>query len=99
MTPANAYQLIEVGANALVAGSAVFGAKSYKDGELLCLFEVTASSQCLLQGGFCEFGEFVDIGTSTMVQLHSAPCTGQQALSVLPLLYHGEQGGGVSHGE
>lgn len=33
VTPANAYQLIDAGANALVAGSAVFGAKSYKDGE------------------------------------------------------------------
>ncbi|KAK9901247.1 hypothetical protein WJX75_002268 [Coccomyxa subellipsoidea] len=31
VTPANAYQLIDAGANALVAGSAVFGAKSYKD--------------------------------------------------------------------
>ncbi len=36
VTPANAYQLIDAGANALVAGSAVFGAKSYKDGELIC---------------------------------------------------------------
>ena len=34
MTPANAYQLIEVGANALVAGSAVFGAKDYGEGGL-----------------------------------------------------------------
>jgi ribulose-phosphate 3-epimerase len=42
VTPANAYQLIEVGANALVAGSAVFGAKSYKDGE-----------ETLLHGWFC----------------------------------------------
>lgn len=33
VTPANAYQLIEAGANALVAGSAVFGAKSYSEGE------------------------------------------------------------------
>ena len=33
MTPANAYQLIEVGANALVAGSAVFGAKDYGEGQ------------------------------------------------------------------
>ena len=32
VTPANAYQLIDAGANALVAGSAVFGAKSYSDG-------------------------------------------------------------------
>jgi len=32
VTPANAYKLIDAGANALVAGSAVFGAKSYKDG-------------------------------------------------------------------
>jgi ribulose-phosphate 3-epimerase len=31
VTPANAYQLIDAGANALVAGSAVFGAKSYSD--------------------------------------------------------------------
>lgn len=31
VTPANAYKVIEAGANALVAGSAVFGAKSYKD--------------------------------------------------------------------
>ena len=35
MTPANAYKLIDAGANALVAGSAVFGAKSYKDGATL----------------------------------------------------------------
>ena len=34
VTPANAYQLIEAGANALVAGSAVFGAKSYSDGAM-----------------------------------------------------------------
>ncbi len=34
VSPANAYQLIEVGANALVAGSAVFGAKDYAEGEL-----------------------------------------------------------------
>lgn len=31
VTPENAYKLIEAGANALVAGSAVFKAKSYKD--------------------------------------------------------------------
>uniref|UniRef100_A0A7S0R4Y5 Ribulose-phosphate 3-epimerase n=1 Tax=Pyramimonas obovata TaxID=1411642 RepID=A0A7S0R4Y5_9CHLO len=29
--PANAYKVIEAGANAIVAGSAVFGAASYKD--------------------------------------------------------------------
>lgn len=29
--PANAHKVIEAGANAIVAGSAVFGAKSYKD--------------------------------------------------------------------
>ena len=29
VTPANAYKVIEAGANALVAGSAVFGAKDY----------------------------------------------------------------------
>ncbi|MCO5546907.1 hypothetical protein L7F22_000345 [Adiantum nelumboides] len=31
VTPSNAYKVIEAGANALVAGSAVFGAKSYAD--------------------------------------------------------------------
>lgn len=31
VTPANAWKVIEAGANALVAGSAVFGAKSYAD--------------------------------------------------------------------
>ena len=31
VTPDNAYTVIEAGANALVAGSAVFGAKSYRD--------------------------------------------------------------------
>ena len=31
VTPANAYKLIDAGANALVAGSAVYGAKSYAD--------------------------------------------------------------------
>ena len=31
VTPANAYKVIEAGANAIVAGSAVFGAKSYKE--------------------------------------------------------------------
>ncbi|KAH9569733.1 hypothetical protein CY35_02G006100 [Sphagnum magellanicum] len=31
VTPINAYKVIEAGANALVAGSAVFGAKSYAD--------------------------------------------------------------------
>ena len=31
MGPANAHKVIEAGANAIVAGSAVFGAKSYKD--------------------------------------------------------------------
>lgn len=29
VTPLNAYKVIEAGANALVAGSAVFGAKDY----------------------------------------------------------------------
>uniref|UniRef100_A0A803M116 ribulose-phosphate 3-epimerase n=1 Tax=Chenopodium quinoa TaxID=63459 RepID=A0A803M116_CHEQI len=32
VTPANAYKVIEAGANALVAGSAVFGAKDYAEG-------------------------------------------------------------------
>ena len=32
VTPANAYKVIEAGANAIVAGSAVFGAKSYAEG-------------------------------------------------------------------
>ncbi len=32
VTPANAYKLIDAGANALVAGSAVFGAKDYAEG-------------------------------------------------------------------
>ena len=32
VTPANAYKVIDAGANALVAGSAVFGAKSYAEG-------------------------------------------------------------------
>ena len=31
VTPANAYKLIDAGANALVAGSAVYGAKSYAE--------------------------------------------------------------------
>lgn len=31
VTPENAYKVIEAGANALVAGSAVFKAKSYRD--------------------------------------------------------------------
>ncbi|MCH91543.1 ribulose-phosphate 3-epimerase chloroplastic-like, partial [Trifolium medium] len=31
VTPANAYKVIEAGANALVAGSAVFGAKDYAE--------------------------------------------------------------------
>ncbi len=31
MTPDNAYKVIEAGANALVAGSAVFKAPSYRD--------------------------------------------------------------------
>lgn len=43
MTPANAYQLIEVGANALVAGSAVFGAKDYAEGG----FEDHCTEACL----------------------------------------------------
>ena len=30
--PANAYQVIEAGCNAIVAGSAVFGAKDYAEG-------------------------------------------------------------------
>lgn len=32
VTPKNAYKVIEAGANALVAGSAVFGAKDYAEG-------------------------------------------------------------------
>lgn len=32
MTPANAYKVIDAGANALVAGSAVFGAPDYAEG-------------------------------------------------------------------
>uniref|UniRef100_A0A2N9HLY9 Ribulose-phosphate 3-epimerase n=1 Tax=Fagus sylvatica TaxID=28930 RepID=A0A2N9HLY9_FAGSY len=31
VTPKNAYKVIEAGANALVAGSAVFGAKDYAE--------------------------------------------------------------------
>lgn len=31
VTPANAYKVIEAGANAIVAGSAVFGSKSYSE--------------------------------------------------------------------
>ncbi|KAG2263634.1 hypothetical protein Bca52824_070713 [Brassica carinata] len=31
VTPKNAYKVIEAGANALVAGSAVFGAKDYEE--------------------------------------------------------------------
>ena len=31
VTPANAYKLIDAGANALVAGSAVYGAKEYAE--------------------------------------------------------------------
>lgn len=34
VTPANAYKLIEAGANALVAGSAVYGAKDYAEGKI-----------------------------------------------------------------
>jgi ribulose-phosphate 3-epimerase len=34
VTPKNAYKVIEAGANALVAGSAVFGAKDYAEGKL-----------------------------------------------------------------
>lgn len=33
VTPANAYKVIEAGANALVAGSAVYGSKDYAAGE------------------------------------------------------------------
>lgn len=33
VTPDNAWKVIEAGANALVAGSAVFNSPSYKDGE------------------------------------------------------------------
>lgn len=35
VTPANAYKVIEAGANALVAGSAVYGSKDYAAGALL----------------------------------------------------------------
>ena len=34
VTPANAYKVIEAGCNAIVSGSGVFGAPSYKDGAL-----------------------------------------------------------------
>jgi ribulose-phosphate 3-epimerase len=33
VTPDNAWKVIEAGANAIVAGSAVFKAPSYRDGE------------------------------------------------------------------
>lgn len=33
VTPANAYMVIEAGANAIVSGSGVFGAKDYAEGE------------------------------------------------------------------
>ena len=45
VTPANAYKLIDAGANALVSGSAVFGAKSYKDGA--CVTLVAPAAPCL----------------------------------------------------
>jgi hypothetical protein len=35
VTPDNAWKVIEAGANALVAGSAVFNSPSYRDGEWL----------------------------------------------------------------
>lgn len=35
VTPDNAWKVIEAGANALVAGSAVFNTPSYKDGECI----------------------------------------------------------------
>ena len=47
VSPANAYQLIEVGANALVAGSAVFGAKDYAEG-WFCPLTALAASICLI---------------------------------------------------
>jgi ribulose-phosphate 3-epimerase len=33
VTPANAWMVIEAGANAIVSGSGVFGAKDYAEGE------------------------------------------------------------------
>ncbi|KAF9624829.1 hypothetical protein IFM89_014214 [Coptis chinensis] len=38
--PKNAYKVIEAGANALVAGSAVFGAKDYAEGMTLLFFSI-----------------------------------------------------------
>lgn len=46
VTPANAYKLIDAGANALVAGSAVFGAKSYKDGADPVCLPVRQTADC-----------------------------------------------------
>lgn len=44
--PDNAWKIIEAGANAIVAGSAVFGAKSYKDGESVAHLEASVQG-CL----------------------------------------------------
>lgn len=41
VTPANAYKVIDAGANALVAGSAVFGAPDYAEG--MCLLRLLLS--------------------------------------------------------
>ena len=55
VTPANAYKVIEAGANALVAGSAVYGSKDYAAGERLPALRaapVRLRSACL--SGCCE---------------------------------------------
>lgn len=44
--------MIEAGANALVAGSAVFGAKSYAEGKVRCAMHVDLSNS-YFSGLFC----------------------------------------------
>ena len=49
VTPANAYKVIEAGANAIVSGSGVFGAKDYAEGECqpaACLPAPSTSRAC-----------------------------------------------------
>ena len=49
VTPANAYKVIEAGCNAIVSGSGVFGAASYKDGAFLTYGCTRCPYSCLTQ--------------------------------------------------
>lgn len=56
VTPENAWKVIEVGANAIVSGSGVYGAKDYAAGETAVHFLLLAAAAAAGAGMFAPAG-------------------------------------------